>query len=70
MGVERPVTRWFIQHDTITKELAVLEAKLVHLQAEGQTAQSKVEQEAIVQQLASVRARLVALGPCPKPMMG
>ena len=70
MGVERPVTRWFIQHDTITKEIAALETKLVQLQAEESTAQTKAEQEVVVEQLAIAHSHLRALGPCPKPMMG
>ena len=28
MGVERAVTRWHLQHQTITNEIAALEAKL------------------------------------------
>jgi hypothetical protein len=74
MGVERAVTRWHLQHQTITDEIAVLEAKLAQLQqtqAEGQETKSKSEQEnEIVQQLVDARSRLHGLGPCPKPMMG
>jgi hypothetical protein len=66
VGVERPVTRWFLQHDSLTKEIAALEAKLMY----RHTAQSKAQQEELLQQLAHARARLLALGPCPKPMMG
>ena len=74
MGVERAVTRWYLQHQTITDEIAALGAKLAQLQqtqAEGQETQSKSEQEAeIVQQLVDARSRLHGLGPCTKPMMG
>jgi hypothetical protein len=74
MGVERAVTRWHLQHQTITNEIATLETKLAQLQQtqpEGQETLSNPEQEAeIVQQLVDVRTRLHRLGPCPKPMMG
>ncbi len=74
MGVERSVTRWHLQHQTITNEIVALEAKLAqiqHLQAGGQETSSKPEQEnEIVQQLVDAQIRLHRLGPCPKPMMG
>ena len=74
MGVERAVTRWHLQHQTITNEIATLEAKLARLQQiqpGSQETNSKHEQEAeIVQQLVDARSRLHRLGPCPKPMMG
>ena len=72
MGVERAVTRWHLQHQTITDEIAALEAKLAQLpQIQGQQTHSKPEQEAeIIQQLVDARSRLRRLGPCPKPMMG
>ncbi len=77
MGVERAVTRWHIQHQTITDEIAALEAKIAQLQqtkTEAQETRIKPEQQAaeaeIVQQLVDARSRLRQLGPCPKPMMG
>jgi uncharacterized protein involved in exopolysaccharide biosynthesis len=74
MGVERAVTRWHIQHQTIADEIAALEAKLAQLpqtQAEGQETRNRSVQEAeIMQQLVDARSRLHRLGPCPKPMMG
>jgi len=74
MGVERAVTRWHLQHQTIIDEIAVLEAKLVQLQSmqpAGHEDVSKPGQEAeILQQLVDARSRLHRLGPCPKPMMG
>ena len=74
MGVERAVTRWHLQHQTIIDEIAALEAKLVQLQSvqpAGQETSSKPEQEAeILQRLVDARSRLHRLGPCPKPMMG
>ena len=77
MGVERAVTRWYLQHQTITNEIAALEAKIAHIQqmqSEGQASRSKQEREApeaeAMQQLVDARSRLHRLGPCPKPMMG
>ena len=73
MGVERAVTRWHLQNQTITNEIATLQAKLTQLQhlQEGQEADGESEQQAeIVQQLVDARYRLRRLGPCPKPMMG
>ena len=74
MGVERAVTRWHLKHQTITDEIAALEAKLAQLQqtpTKGQETPSKPEQEAeIVQQLVDALSMLHRLGPCPKPMMG
>ncbi len=69
MGVERAVTRWYVQRQAYLDEIASLEAKLARIQAEEQEAESK-ERADVEQQLASVRARLRNLGPCPKPMMG
>ncbi len=69
MGVERAVTRWYVQHQSYLDEIASLEARLSQMQTRGQEPASK-EPEEIKQQLASLQARLRALGPCPKPMMG
>jgi predicted nucleic acid-binding Zn-ribbon protein len=70
MGVERPVTRWFLQRDSLIKEIADLETKLAQLQTQGQQPSTKEEQKALAQQLTDAQSRLHALGPCPKPMMG
>lgn len=77
MGVERAVTRWHLQHQTITNEIATLETKLAQMQqtqAESQETLTKPEQRAaeaeIIQQLVDAQSRLHRLGPCPKPMMG
>ena len=71
MGVERSVTRWYLQHQTIANEIVALEAKLTQFQQiqEGQETSNKQEAE-IVHQLVDARSRLHRLGPCPKPMMG
>lgn len=69
MGVERAVTRWYVQRQAYLDEIASLEARLAQIRTRGQEAANK-EREEIEQQLANAQARLRALGPCPKPMMG
>ncbi len=70
MGVERAVTRWYLQHQSILNEIAALEAKLAQVQTERQKPDNTTEQVDIEQQLTSAQTRLRTLGPCPKPMMG
>ncbi len=69
MGVERAVTRWYVQRQAYLDEIASLEARLAQIQTRGQET-AKKEREEIEQQLANAQAKLRALGPCPKPMMG
>ncbi len=71
MGVERAVTRWYVQRQSLLDELASLEAKLTQMQAEGQGKEPESKERAdIERQLAGVKTKLRTLGPCPKPMMG
>ena len=75
MGVERAVTRWYLQRQTILDEIATLEAKLAsdkQTQEQKQGAGNSSEQvdAEIRQQLAKAQEKLRTLGPCPKPMMG
>jgi hypothetical protein len=68
VGVERAVTRWYLQRQSILAELAALEAQLATTQAqERQPGPGEAE---IAQQIALVREKLRVLGPCPRPMMG
>ena len=76
MGVERAVTRWYLQRQSILDEIATLEAKLARdTQAQekkhepGGTREQPVETD-LEQRLAHAREKLRTLGPCPKPMMG
>jgi len=69
MGIERAVTRWYIQRQAYENEVAALEAKLSEMQSHGQESESKVRAE-IEKQLAHIQTKLYALGPCPKAMMG
>lgn len=67
MGVERAVTRWYLRRQEIQQDIDALQARLEQPQPEGQPSPERAE---IEQQLAAARARLLELGPCPKPMMG
>ncbi len=68
VGVERAVTRWYLQRQSIMNEIAALETQL----AAQQTQEKKQEPDDtdIARQLAIARGKLRVLGPCPKPMMG
>ncbi len=68
MGVERAVTRWYLQRQSILAELAALEAQLATQQA--QKKQQESGEAVFVQQIAIAREKLRVLGPCPRPMMG
>ncbi|MGI9057224.1 MAG: hypothetical protein ACR2H5_01455 [Ktedonobacteraceae bacterium] len=73
MGVERAVTRWYLQRQLILDEIATLEAKLTLSQAQEQTLnESNATQaaEEYLQQLAKAQEKLRVLGSCPRPMMG
>lgn len=69
MGIERAVTRWYLQQIAYERELTSLEAKISEVQSKphGQESEERAEFE---KQLAHVLARLQSLGPCPKAMMG
>ena len=69
MGVERAVTRWYVQRQVLIYEIASLEARLAQMQKEGQESSSE-ERIAVEEQLAKARSKLRASGSCPKPMMG
>ena len=69
MGIERAVTRWYIQRQTYENEVASLEAKLADMQNNAQGLESK-ERAEFEKQLAQILAKLHTLGPCPKAMMG
>jgi len=75
MGVERAVTRWYLQRQSILNEIATLEAKLARdrqtqEQKQGVGNSSEQVDPEIRQQLAKAQEKLRTLGPCPKPMMG
>jgi hypothetical protein len=73
MGVERAVTRWYLQRQSLLNEITRLEAQLMQAQAleQSSTASTPVlTSSEIAQQLARIQGNLKTLGPCPKPMMG
>jgi hypothetical protein len=72
MGVERAVTRWYVQRQALLEEIARLETQLASVPPANQQNESKPVQEDmdVVQQLVQAQTKLRLLGPCPKPMMG
>lgn len=75
MGVERAVTRWYLQRQSILAQIATLEAKLPRRASSQEQRQepasgSKQATAEIMQQLANFQEKLRTLGPCPKSMMG
>ena len=74
MGVERAVTRWYLQRQSILQEIAILEAAVKSATAsqEHQSVANNGKQasEEKMQQLAEAQKRLRELGACPRPMMG
>lgn len=76
VGVERAVTRWYVRRHALLAELATLQERLAQLalpaetRAEEGNAAQQAERAAVERQQAEAQARLDALGPCPKPMMG
>lgn len=69
MGIERAVTRWYLQRQSCQYEIASLEAELAGMRTGGQKPESKERTDA-EKQLATRQTRLRTLGPCPKAMMG
>ena len=67
VGVERSVTRWYALRQMFQQEIDVLQSQLEPSQPEGQAGQERNEIEL---HLTDALARLQALGPCPKSMMG
>lgn len=70
MGVERSVTRWYIQRHIVLKEIELLEVKLATIPANNRPPGNEKEAAEAPLQLVRAREKLIALGPCPKPMMG
>lgn len=69
MGVERAVTRWYVQRQLLLEEIAALEAKLQPASENTQQSQSE-EQKNFKRQIAEAQEKLRLMGSCPKPMMG
>ncbi len=69
MGVERAVTRWYVQRQLLLDEIAALEAKLQPVKENTQQLSGE-ERIALKRQIAEVHEKLRLMGSCPKPMMG
>jgi len=77
MGVERSVTRWYVQRQLLLAEIELQSAKVLPVQ-DSSSEEGKSDIEAseagtpheAVQQFARTQEKLHLLGPCPKPMMG
>lgn len=73
MGVERAVTRWYVHRQSVLSEIAIWENAInAHISGDKEASESTQADEMvdIQEQLAKAREKLLALGPCPKPMMG
>lgn len=78
MGVERSVTRWYLQRQTVLYEINRLEAQVAQIQHHDDAESEPIPSDdvpvadisKILQQLERSRERLKTLGPCPKPIMG
>ena len=69
MGVERAVTRWYVQRQLLLDEVAALEAKL-QAARENMQPSLREEQIALKRQITEVQEKLRLMGSCPRPMMG
>ena len=75
MGVERSVTYWYVQRQTILDEVASLEVQLKQMSSPLSLASEQVgavpdaKDAELLRQLARAQEKLRSLGPCPKPMM-
>lgn len=69
MGVERSVTRWYVQRQLLLEEIVALEAKLQPAKESTQQLSGE-EQIALKRQIAETQEKLRLMGSCPKPMMG
>ena len=69
MGVERAVTRWYVQRQLLLGEIDALEAKLKPARENSQPLPD-AEQTAIKHQLDEAQEKLRLMGSCPRPMMG
>jgi hypothetical protein len=69
MGVERAVTRWYVQRQALLYEIAELEAKLQPPGVDAQQTESE-ETAALKRHISEALEKLRLMGSCPKPMMG
>ncbi len=69
MGVERAVTRWYVQRQLLLDEITLLETKIALSSTDDGATASQVDSD-ILQKLAQAQEKLRVLGACPRPMMG
>ncbi len=69
MGVERAVTRWYVQRQLLLDEIATLETQMASSSADDDATLSNIDGD-VVQKLAQAQKKLRVLGSCPRPMMG
>ena len=67
MGVERAVTRWYVQRQLLLAEIASLEKEIALSSTDDGATVQQIETQ---QKLAQAREKLHVLGSCPRPMMG
>ena len=67
MGVERAVTRWYVQRQLLLDEIASLETEIATTKTDYGAPTRLIETQ---QKLAQAREKLRVLGSCPRPMMG
>ncbi len=67
MGVERAVTRWYVQRQLLLDEITQLETKTAPSSTDDGATPPQAE---ALQKLAQTREKLRLLGACPRPMMG
>jgi hypothetical protein len=75
MGVERAVTRWYLQRQCILDEITALQTALEQTSSpvaheDGLASAAEQKNTPVEQQLIRAQKKLRILGPCPKPMMG
>ena len=69
MGVERAVTRWYVQRQLLLDEVALLTTKIASPSNDGDATPQAVD-TGISQKLVQAQEKLRVLGACPRPMMG
>lgn len=69
MGVERAVTRWFVQRQLLLDEITLLTTKIASPSTNGDEIPQQSEND-VAQKLAQAQEKLRTLGSCPRPMMG
>ncbi len=67
MGVERAITRWYVQRQLLLDEIMRLETKIAPSSTDDGATSSQAETQ---QKIAQVQEKLRMLGACPRPMMG